>query len=217
MSEARRRVLSLAICASSHEAGFATAEESAIELLTVMMETFFQEAARGSRLMAEHNGRSETIPDDVILSLIEMGINLDTLSEYGRKRQPMRIPAPIKEPQQNPPTLLHTGQTRPHHSYIPDHYPPFPDSHAYIRTVAHRQPTTEYEAVRDKAATQKRDLERALTRFMAKISPANPEHSLFANYPNLDKHFPLIPIQPSIFPTMDALFPKDQIFDDDEN
>lgn len=215
MTEARRKVLSLAICASSHEVGFGSAQESAIELLTVMMESFFQEAARGSRLMAEHNGRSEATPNDVLLSLIEMGISIESLNEYGKKRQPTRIPAPTRESQQNQPTLLHTGQNKPHPPHIPDHYPPFPDSHAYIRTTAHRQPITEYEAVRDKAASQKRDLERALTRFMAKIDVQVPGHSLFSQNPNLDKYFPLIPIQPSNFPTMDALIPKDQIFDDD--
>lgn len=219
MSQARRRVISLAACASCHEAGFASADESAIDLLTVMMETFINEAARGSQLLAEHNGRVETTPNDVILSLIEMGIDLDSLKEYGKKRQPLRIPAPAKESQQKQPALLHTGHTQPHPPYIPAHLPPFPDSHAWIRTTAHRQPITDYEAIRDKAATQKRDLERALTRFIAKMSRSeknnNPEHSLFSKSPNLDKYFPLIPIQPSILPFMDALLPKDQIFDDE--
>lgn len=40
----------------------------------------------------------------------------------------------------------------------------------------HKQPVTEYEAIREKAATQKRDIERALTRFIAKTGET---HSLF--------------------------------------
>lgn len=40
----------------------------------------------------------------------------------------------------------------------------------------HKQPVTEYEAIREKAATQKRDMERALTKFLAKTSET---HNLF--------------------------------------
>lgn len=34
----------------------------------------------------------------------------------------------------------------------------------------HKQPVTEYEAIREKAANQKRDIEKALTKFLAKTS-----------------------------------------------
>lgn len=40
----------------------------------------------------------------------------------------------------------------------------------------HKQPVTEYEAIREKAASQKRDIERALTKFLAKTSET---HNLF--------------------------------------
>lgn len=45
----------------------------------------------------------------------------------------------------------------------------------------HKQPVTEYEAIREKAATQKRDIERALTRFIAKTGDT---HSLFLTEDN---------------------------------
>lgn len=40
----------------------------------------------------------------------------------------------------------------------------------------HKQPVTEYEAIREKAANQKRDIEKALTKFLAKTSET---HNLF--------------------------------------
>ena len=40
----------------------------------------------------------------------------------------------------------------------------------------YKQPVTEYEAIREKSANQKRDIERALTKFLAKTSDT---HSLF--------------------------------------
>lgn len=217
MSQARCRVLSLAACAICHENGFTTAEASVVETLTTMIQSLIVEAGRESQMLAEHNGRTEVTPGDVYLTLIDMGLNIDSIAEYGRRRRNLiRIPTPPREQPQKQATILQTGQTKPHHSYIPDHYPPFPDPHSYIRTPTHKQPTSEYEAIRDKAATQKRDLERALTRFVAKSSDSNPEHSLFANNINLNRHFPLIPIQTSPLPFMSALLPKDQIFDDSD-
>lgn len=219
MSQARRRVLSLAICASSHEAGFTTADESAIDLLTVMLESIITEAGRSAQLLAEHNGRVDVTPKDAVLALIEMGLTVDSkeVLEYGKRRNIIRIPAPGGEQAHKKPPILQLGQSRLSHPSIPEHYPPFPDAHTYIRTPTHRQPISEYEAIRDKAATQKRDLERALTRLVAKSAESKPENSLFADNHNLNKYFPLIPIQPSALPFLDALIPKDQIFDEDES
>lgn len=217
MSQARRRVLSLAVCACCHEAGFTTAEESVIEILTVMLQSLITEASRASVMLAEHNGRCEVTPGDVFLALIDMGLNVDSILEYGKRRNPIRIPAPGREQPQRRPTILQAGQTRPLHSYIPDYFPPFPDPHSYVRTPTHKQPISEYESIRDKAASQKRDLEKALTKFVAKTGEQNSEHSLFVKNTNLNKYFPLIPIQPTPLPFMNALLPKDQIFDDDED
>lgn len=49
----------------------------------------------------------------------------------------------------------------------------------YLQT--HKQPVTEYEAIREKAASQKRDIEKALTRFLAKTSET---HCLFSSEDN---------------------------------
>ena len=89
-----------------------------------------------------------------------------------------------------------------------------PDAHAYIRTDTHKQPVTEYEAIREKASSQKRDLERALTRFMAKTGSQSNEHSLFPD--EKSSLFPLIPINVKSFTYLSALLPRDQIFEDDQ-
>lgn len=79
------------------------------------------------------------------------------------------------------------------------------------------QPITDYESVREKAACQKRDVERALTRFIAKTGKT---HSLF----NVDDTnlFPLIscdanvPDKPLLPAYVNALLFRDQIFEEDE-
>lgn len=217
MSQSRRKVLELAVCATCHEAGFSTADEASIDILTVMLQSLLGEIGRSSQLLAEHNNRCEVTPGDVFVALIEMGLNVESILKFANEHDVMfRIPMPAKEAPQKQPMILHTGQTRPLHQYIPDYFPPFPDAHSFVRTPTQRQPVSEYETIRDKAACQKRDLERALTRYMAKTYESGPEHSLFANNAHLNKYFPLIAIRPSALPFLDALLPKDQIFDEED-
>merc|ERR1712013_99246 len=88
----------------------------------------------------------------------------------------MGLPAPSQTVSSKQTAILHTGNKARHGGHIPDHLPEMPDSHSYIRTPTHRQPVTDYESVREKAASQKRDVERALTRFIAKTGKI---HNLF--------------------------------------
>ena len=99
-----------------------------------------------------------------------------------------------------------------------------PDAHSFVRTPTHKQPVTDYEGVREKAATQKRDVERALTRFIAKTGKT---HSLFNETSNRESEsskniFPLIscvdrntPDQPVLPAYINALLFKDQIFEEE--
>lgn len=128
------------------------------------------------------------------------------------------ISAPVTNPPVTPKALA-AGQKRTHPTYIPSHFPEFPDPHTYIKTPVSlsvflkkqtleyhqlpsihsfkgdklgwwncrqkilqagcvtcllfcsqtfREPVSDYQVVREKAASQRRDVERALTRFMAK-------------------------------------------------
>merc|ERR1712088_1198375 len=106
--------------------------------------------------------------------------------------------------------ILHTGNKKRHPGHIPD-------SHSYIRTPTHRQPVTDYESVREKAASQKRDVERALTRFIAKTGKI---HNLFKSDDN--NLFPLISCEREVDggvklpPYLNAILFKDQVFEEDE-
>lgn len=77
----------------------------------------------------------------------------------------------------NPVQILQAGAKPSNPSHIPSYLPHLPDAHAYIRTATYKQPETEYEAIREKSANQKRDIEKALTRFLAKTAPET--HNLF--------------------------------------
>ncbi|UYV65091.1 TAF8 [Cordylochernes scorpioides] len=147
------------------------------------------EVGRSSRAYCEHAGRCEPIVNDVAIAMIEM------VSKVKPPIQPKTLQAGIK------PTLP---------SYIPDYYPPFPDPHAYIRTPTHKQPMTEYEGIREKAASQKRDLDRALSRFIAKTGTKQ------AILPDDPTSYPLVSCKPHPNPYLEALLPKDQEFQEED-
>jgi transcription initiation factor TFIID subunit 8 len=182
-----------------------------------MLQSLLSEMGRSTRAFCELSGRTEAVVGDVVIAMVDMGIDVDSIPVWGRDRKRSRIviPNPGQAPAQPTPRILQAGEKKPLANYIPDHLPPFPDPHAYIRTPTHKQPVTEYEAIREKAATQKRDVERALTKFMAKTGGSSLAHSLFPDE-QLCHLFPLVPPKPQSNPYLNALLPKDQIFEEDE-
>uniref|UniRef100_A0A3Q3L3E2 Transcription initiation factor TFIID subunit 8 n=1 Tax=Mastacembelus armatus TaxID=205130 RepID=A0A3Q3L3E2_9TELE len=191
---ARRRTLQVVVSALLTECGFESAEKAAVETLTEMMQSYITEIGRCAKSYCEHTARSIPTLSDTVITLIEMGFNVDTLPVYAKRSQRMVITAP---PVTNPPVTpkaLSAGQKRTHPSHIPSHFPEFPDPHTYIKTPPIDQ---------EKAATQRRDVERALTRFMAKTGETQ---SLFKDDISA---FPLIAARPSAIPYLSALLPSE--------
>ncbi|XP_036447176.1 transcription initiation factor TFIID subunit 8 [Colossoma macropomum] len=200
---ARRRTLQVVVSSLLTECGFESAEKAAVETLTEMMQSYITEVGRCAKANCEHTARSTPTLSDVVITLVEMGFNVDTLQGHAKRSQRMVITAP---PVTNAPVIpksLVTGQKRTHPAYIPSHFPEFPDPHTYIKTPTFREPVSEYQVVREKAASQRRDVERALTRFMAKTGETQ---SLFKD--DLTA-FPLIAARPSSIPYLSALLPSE--------
>ncbi|KAJ8898301.1 hypothetical protein PR048_003661 [Dryococelus australis] len=139
------------------------------------------EMGNSTRAFCELACRTEPVVGDVMMALINMGVSLDGLEAFAYRSNRIPLPSPALSTQPKQPSILQAGVKQSHPQHIPNHLPPFPDPHAYIRTPTHKQPVTEYEAIREKAASQKRDVERALTRFMAKTGDT---HSLFLTEDN---------------------------------
>lgn len=134
----------------------------------------------------ELSGRTMPTVGDVSLALINMGIQISSLDPYMRRETHAPIPLPPQQTQQRQLSLLQAGSKSSHPHYVPSYFPAMPDPHAYIRTPTHKQPVTEYEAIREKAACQKRDIEKALTKFLCKTTETN-----------------------NLFPTEDNMFPRE--------
>lgn len=208
---ARRRFLTMAIASQLEETGFTSADKDALETLTEMMQSFLIELGHSARNYCELAGRTQPVIGDVVVALINMGISIRGLDTFAKREGRHVLPQPQQAQAQKQQSILQAGQKISHPSHIPNHMPAFPDPHAYIRTPTHKQPVTEYEVIREKAAQQQRDVEKALTKFLAKTSEFD---SLFDNEEN--PMFPLIACKPSFPPYLQALNPSDQIFDFEE-
>ncbi|XP_070963504.1 transcription initiation factor TFIID subunit 8-like [Oncorhynchus clarkii lewisi] len=200
---ARRRTLQVVVSSLLTECGFESAEKATVESLTEMIQSYISEVGRCAKAYCEHTARITPTLSDAVVTLNEMGFNVDTLPGYAKRSQRMVITAP---PVTNAPVIpkaLIAGQKRTHPSHIPSHFPEFPDPHTYIKTPTFREPVSDYQVVREKAASQRRDVERALTRFMAKTGETQ---SLFKDDVTA---FPLIAERPSSIPYLSALLPSE--------
>uniref|UniRef100_A0A1A9WTD5 Transcription initiation factor TFIID subunit 8 n=1 Tax=Glossina brevipalpis TaxID=37001 RepID=A0A1A9WTD5_9MUSC len=207
---ARRKILGLAVSHILIEKGFQTVDKECMETLTEMLQSMLVEVGQSARSYCELSGRTIPVLGDVIVALVNMGVSLQGIETFAKREDRQIIPMPIQQQQQKQLNLLQAGTKSQHPSYILPYLPLFPDPHAYVRTPTHKQPVTEYEAIREKAATQKRDIEKALTKFLAKTSET---HSLFDTEDNM---FPLIACKPAFPPYLAALNPTDQVFDFEE-
>ncbi|XP_039499597.1 transcription initiation factor TFIID subunit 8 [Drosophila santomea] len=208
--DAYRRLLNKAVSQLLVDKGAGQASNQCLETLTQMMQALIGEIGNSAHNYCELSGRTMPTVGDVSLSLINMGISIASLDPYMRKETHVPVPLPPQQTQQRPLSLLQAGSKSTHPHYVPSYFPPMPDPHAYIRTPTHKQPVTEYEAIREKAACQKRDIEKALTKFLCKTTETN---NLF---PTEDNMFPLIACKPAFPPYAAALNPTDQVFDFEE-
>ena len=211
-----RMYLRVAVSGLLTELGFTSAENVALETLTELTQSFISELGRSTRSFCELANRVEPVSADVVLALVEMGVPVTGVQSYATRSQRVSLPTPAQLTTPKQTSILHTGNNKKHPSSIPDNLPDFPDSHSYIRTPTHRQPVTDYEMVREKAASQKRDVERALTRFIAKTGKI---HNLFKSDDN--NLFPLISCEREVEgvklpPYLNAVLFKDQVFEEDE-
>ncbi|XP_026805201.1 transcription initiation factor TFIID subunit 8-like [Rhopalosiphum maidis] len=207
-----RKFLKTTVAGILMEIGFQAAEPGALETLVEMLYSILSQMGNSSRRYAEIAGRLEPLGADVMMGLIDMGMfkNASSLLAYAKRSNRAVLPSPIPSVQPRQTSNLQAGTRLPHPSYMPSYMPAFPDPHAYIRTPTHKQPVTEYEAIREKSAIQKHELEKSLIKFLIKTGPTE---SLFLNQEN--DCFALIankPQQPAYF---SALLPQDQVFDED--
>lgn len=206
----RRKILTNAVGGILQESGFTSAEKAAVGTLTEMLQSLICEIGRSAKAYCELAYRAEPVIGDIVMALVDMGISIDGLPAYGRRQNRVVIPPPGMTVEHKQHNVLQVGDKKQHPQYIPDHLPPFPDTHTYCFSHTHKQPVTEYEAIREKSAVQKKEIERALTKFAAKT---NETLNLFFVD---DKEYLLVGVKKNSKPYIDALMPRDQVFEEEE-
>uniref|UniRef100_A0A2K6TD71 Transcription initiation factor TFIID subunit 8 n=1 Tax=Saimiri boliviensis boliviensis TaxID=39432 RepID=A0A2K6TD71_SAIBB len=179
---ARRRTLQVVVSSLLTEAGFESAEKASVETLTEMLQSYISEIGRSAKSYCEHTARTQPTLSDIVVTLVEMGFNVDTLPAYAKRSQRMVI---TYNPQ------IHIDS----HSHTP--------GYIMLMEPTYREPVSDYQVLREKAASQRRDVERALTRFMAKTGETQ---SLFKDDVST---FPLIAARPFTIPYLTALLPSE--------
>ncbi|KAL1455943.1 hypothetical protein WDU94_000708 [Cyamophila willieti] len=209
--DSTRSLLKSSVVALLAEVGFDAADNAALETLVEISQALLKEVGGLAHDFCELSNRQQPMLADVLLALVNLGIPINGLDTYAKRPLRTVFPPVAQSTQPKPLSILQAGVKQSHPPHIPPYLPDFPDPHAYIRTPTHKQPVTEYEAIREKAATQKRDLARALNKFIIKTEPV--EHI----FDEPDDRFALIIPKPEMLPYL-CLIPKDQVFEEeDEN
>ena len=71
---------------------------------------------------------------DLILALINAGIRVDDISTYALRSNRTVLPPLQQQTQTKQLNILQAGVKQSHPPHIPNHLPPLPDPHAYVRT-----------------------------------------------------------------------------------
>ncbi|KAG1670311.1 Transcription initiation factor TFIID subunit 8 [Nymphon striatum] len=206
-SNPHRKMLCIAIASVCQSKGFTGIDKDVLQTLAEMLQSLIIELGKTSLSYSELSGRTQPGIGDVVMALVDLGINVDSIGTFVKQHGNDHAMPNTLQPAVPTPRLLQAGEKKSHPNYIPEHFPSFPDPHTYIQTPTHKQPVTEYEAIREKAASQKKDVERALTRFIAKTGNTD---SLF-NDEATSNLFPCKYINVEIQPIMTGNVTVDQV------
>lgn len=147
---------------------------------------------------------------DVSLALVDSGVSLEGLKNFAghqpKKSNGIHAPAREIDPQKIGPLSVNSSTVQP--PYVHEHLPSFPDKHTYIQTAAQRLPTSDYQMVRQKASSQRKQTETALTKFIARTGESNYYCDDTGN--PINESFPLIACKPSALSYLAALLPQDE-------
>ncbi|CAD5121342.1 DgyrCDS9865 [Dimorphilus gyrociliatus] len=198
-----QKALKASIGAILQMIGFEAANPIALSTLTEMLRSYLTEIGKQAKMICEAANRTEPIISDISLALIEMGNDITKIEDFSKR--PMRLVNFDQATSTTKPPMktLRVGQRPDMPGYVPSYLPSFPDPHTYMSRQPDPPSHGTYAELREKAASQKRDVERALTTLIAKTGETD---LIFEDDPLA---FPLIANAKQPLPYIDALLPKE--------
>lgn len=199
-----RKILQISVAALIKNSGFESCHETVLETLTEMIQSYIIELGRSSRTYCEVAGRSMTTLCDIETALVSMGCKAAKLIDATGKVS-VRLGKIAMQSPTTTASVLKVGTKAKFPAYVSTNlnFPPFPDPHTYMRTLAGHTPESDYSILRENESAQKWNIERALTRFIAKTGNS---HALLSD----DKAaYPLISANTMAIPYLNALLPSE--------
>eukprot|EP00798_Chlamydomonas_sp_ICE-L_P018775 gene18775-25314_t len=143
MADAYARSVARAVVGQIAEnAGYETAYDSSIEVLSELMIRYVSEVALGAHSYAETAGRTDANAFDTLLAIEDVGtsaeelkVYLNSISEEESAFAHTLPQFPIRGAGRSLPTFEQRGDEAP--SHIPSFLPSFPDSHTYQHTPSY--------------------------------------------------------------------------------
>lgn len=83
---------------------------------------------------SELSGRTQPIVGDIVVALVNLGINVQGIATFAKRESRATIPTPQQVSTTKQMSLLQAGTKQSHPPHIPHYLPVLPDPHAYIRT-----------------------------------------------------------------------------------
>ncbi|XP_057315250.1 transcription initiation factor TFIID subunit 8-like [Hydractinia symbiolongicarpus] len=175
-----RRLLQLSVASVCKDSGFQGVTKETLETLTELLQAHLTELTRSCRKFAEHGHRTTPDLTDVKMALAEVGSSAHAVHVYSNRvrSQPPKNISSVKPPVEH--KTLKTSLSKVNQpSYIPSHFPEYPEVHTFVRTPAVREPINQYETVRERVAVQRENTEESLVNFLARTNPT--ETCIFDN------------------------------------
>ena len=167
-SDPHRRLVQVSVASICKETGFNNVTKSSLETLTELLQAHLTELTKSCRKFAELGQRTTPDLSDIKMALAEVGS-----SPYGLHLYSKRVPSkpvkkltsvkPIPEHKTLKPSLAKPNLP----SYIPNHFPDFPDTHSFVRTPTIREPINQYHIVRERIANQRQTSEESFVKFFS--------------------------------------------------
>ena len=200
-----RDCLSSVVASLCIEAGYESAEKTVLETLSEMLQSYITEISHTTKVFCEHAGRTLPNGQDVKCAFADIGFYSGQLLNYVNRARQINLGQVSCTLDATTAPVLQVGKRKNFPPYIPETFtfPSLPDPHAYIRTTTGQKATSDYVVLRECLSEQRRDVERALTRFVAKTGKSYPL------YPHDEHAFPLIAAEANSLSYLAALLPSE--------
>ncbi|KAH3762649.1 bromodomain associated protein [Pelomyxa schiedti] len=204
MGEYARRLLEVAIAQVLKGKEIDTAQTTALDTLTDVVQLYIEEIGLRAHRLTEHARRTQSNFSDVIAALGEMDLDESSLRLYLDAADEIPFPKdvpqfPLRKEIPAVPQLHEPVEPQPPH--IPEFFPRLPDKHTYVKTTIFCERTVNTNVIRQKKAKQQHQAEIALSQLVNRLNSAPVRPPALQTPPTVLQPTPILERRMPIHPT----------------